>query len=226
MLIRSLAVFAAAALLWFPAPLGLSVKATAATVTSVQDLADTPFAAFLGSEGYRRAQVAAVARVDQAAGELCETGYQVQLQRMIIEVPVRMEEGDNVPRTGKWLERFEVTRCGRTTLFNTTAEVAPDGQLQVTPVAPGETQQAFFMINNLLPVLLPRAEFENCDQRILKDTKVGVPEGYVKDVPDGVYETWTVQGCGQLVDLVLLFTPAPEGVNIGIEQQLPVAAAE
>ena len=226
MLIRSMAVMIVAASFWLPTQVGFASKASAATVTSVQDLADTPFAAFLGSEGYRRAQVAAVMRVDQAAGEFCETGYQVQLERMVIDVPVRMDEGDNVPRTGKWIERFRVTRCDRTTLFNTSAEVDPSGQLQITPVAPGETQQPFATITDLLPVLLPMAEFEGCDQRILKDTKVGVPDGYVKEVPDGVYETWTVQGCDELVDLVLLFSPSSNGVNIGIEQQLPIAAAE
>lgn len=211
-----------AALMMAAASLSVTVPAQAATVTSAQDLEGTPFARFLGSQDYRQIQVAAFARIDQAAGTICETGYRVTLTRLVVEVPVRMDDGDDSPQTGKWLERFRVNRCDEDVLFNTMAEVMPDGTLEVTPVAPGETAQPLFMIVELLPVLLPRAAFDECDQRILMDTRLGVPEGYEQDVADGVYETWTVQGCGRTVDLVLLFTPVSDGnVSIGIERQLP-----
>jgi hypothetical protein len=196
--------------------------ASAQTISKAEDLKpDTPFAGFLKSEGHAKARAVVAVREDKSVGRECKDHYTMGNYAMKIMEPIEMEAGAQVPKTGRWLERFQVTRCGRQSVFNAIF-VASDKGLQVTPAAPGETSQDLQLVIDLRPVIVRKAKIENCEARGLLDTAKGAPEGYEPKVEGGDYETWTVSGCGKDVEMVLLFTRQPDGkVSVQVEKQLP-----
>ena len=139
-----------------------------------------------------------------------------------VVVPVEIDDGAAVPKAGRWVERFQIIRCGRQSDFNAIFGANDQGKLVVKPAAPGETAQDLQQVIDLRPFVTRQAKIEGCEQRGLLDTALGPPEGYDPKVENGNYETWTISGCGKDVDMVLLFSPQPNGqVQVQIEKQLP-----
>jgi hypothetical protein len=196
--------------------------ASAETIAKAEDLKpDGPFAGFLKSEQHAKVRGVIAHREDAAVNRACRDPYRLGNYVLKIVQPVEMEEGAKIPSAGKWLERFEVTRCGRQSWFNAIFELV-DGKLQVKPVAPGETAQDFQLVMDLRDYVEKRARIDNCEKRGLLDTSKGPPEGYEPHVEGGSYETWTVSGCGQDVDMVLLFSRRDDGkMDVKLEKQIP-----
>jgi hypothetical protein len=197
--------------------------AAAQPISKAEDLKpDSPFAGFLKSQQHAKLRAAVAIREDSSVGRLCKDNYTMGNYAMKIMEPIEMDAGAMIPKSGRWLERFQVTRCGRQSLFNAIFVVTDKGTLQVKPVAPGETGQDMQLVIDLRPVIVKKAKIDNCEQRGLLDTAKGPPEGYEPKKPDGVYETWTVSGCGKDIDMVLLFEPKADGqVDVSVEKQLP-----
>ncbi|MEN3974638.1 hypothetical protein [Emcibacter sp. SYSU 3D8] len=196
--------------------------AFAQTISKAEDLKpDTPFAGFLKGKKHNEAKAYIALREDQSVGRACKDAYTMGNYAMKIMEPIEMEAGATIPKKGRWLERFQVTRCGRQSLFNAIF-TATDKGLEIKPVAPGETAQDLQLVIDLRPLIIRKAKIQNCEARGLLDTAKGPPEGYEPKVADGEYETWTVSGCGKDVDLVLLFTSTADGkVDVQVEKQLP-----
>ncbi|MGE0668449.1 MAG: hypothetical protein AB7O49_17980 [Sphingomonadales bacterium] len=200
----------------------IGAGASAQPISEAEDLkADTPFAGFLKSQKHAELRAAVAIREDRSVGRECKDNYTMGNYAMKIMAPIEMDAGAVVPKTGRWLERFQVTRCGRQSVFNAIF-IASETGLQVKAAGPGETGQDLQLVIDLRPVIVRKAKIENCDKRGLLDTMKGPPEGYEPKVADGDYETWTVSGCGKDVDLVLLFSKSAEGkVGVLVEKQLP-----
>ena len=198
------------------------IGASAQPISKAEELkADTPFAGFLKSQKHAEARAAIAIREDRTVGRECKDNYTMGNYAMKIMAPIEMDAGAAVPKTGRWLERFQVTRCGRQSVFNAIF-VASDKGLQISSAGPGETAQDLQLVIDLKPLIVKKAKIENCETRGLLDTAKGPPEGYEPKVEGGVYETWTVSGCGKDVEMVLLFTRTPEGkVGVQVEKQLP-----
>jgi len=201
----------------------MGLGAAAQPISKAGDLKpDTPFAGFLKSQAHNHAKIAIAQREDTSVGRQCADSYALGNYAMKIIEPIEMDAGAKIPRAGKWIERFQVTRCGRQSLFNAVFFVTEAGQLQVNPAAPGETGQDLQLVIDLRPIIVKKAKISNCEKRGLLDTAKGPPEGYEPKVEDGNYETWTVSGCGKDVDMVLLFTPTDQGsVDVQVEKQIP-----
>ena len=201
----------------------IAMGAAAQPISKAEDLKpDTPFAGFLKSKEHAKLRAAIAVREDKGVGRECKDNYTMGNYAMKIVVPIEMDPGAAIPKAGRWLERFQVTRCGRQSLFNAIFIINDQGKMVVTPVAPGETAQDLQLVLDLRPLIVKKAKIENCEPRGLLDTAKGPPEGYEPKVADGVYETWTVSGCGKDVDMVLLFAPRPDGqVDVQVEKQLP-----
>ncbi len=202
--------------------MSVALGAVAQPISKAEDLKpDTPFAGFLKSQKHAEARAYVAVREDKSVGRECKDNYTMGNYAMKIMAPIEMDAGASIPKAGRWLERFQVTRCGRQSLFNAIF-VATDKGLQVTPAAPGETGQDLQLVIDLRPLLVKKAKIENCEARGLLDTAKGAPEGYETKVADGDYETWTVSGCGKDVDLVLLFSKTPDNkVGVQVEKQIP-----
>lgn len=196
--------------------------AAAQPISKAEDLKpDTPFAGFLKSQKHAEARAYVAVREDKSVGRECKDNYTMGNYAMKIMEPIEMDAGATIPKAGRWLERFQVTRCGRQSLFNAIF-IATDKGLQVIPAAPGETGQDLQLVIDLRPLIVKKAKIENCETRGLLDTAKGTPEGYEPKVADGDYETWTVSGCGKDVDLVLLFSKTPDNkVGVQVEKQIP-----
>jgi hypothetical protein len=201
----------------------IATGAAAETISKAADLkADSIFAGFLKGDQHAKARAAVAIREDRSVGRECKDQYLLGNYMLKIMEPIQIEAGATIPKAGRWLERFQVTRCGRQSLFNAVFLVNERGALQVTPAAPGETGQDLQLVIDLRPAIVKKAKIENCEARGLLDTAKGPPEGYEPKVPGGDYETWTVSGCGKDVDLVLLFSPTADGkVDVQVEKQLP-----
>lgn len=197
-------------------------SASAQPISKAEDLRpDTPFAGFLKSQKHAEARAYVAIREDRSVGRECKDNYTMGNYAMKIMAPIEMDAGAVVPRKGRWLERFQVTRCGRQSLFNAIF-TATDKGLEVKPAAPGETAQDLQLVIDLRPVIVKKAKLDQCEARGLLDTAKGAPEGYEPKVEGGEYETWTVSGCGRDVEMVLLFTRQPDGkVGVQVEKQLP-----
>lgn len=196
--------------------------ASAQPISKAEDLKpDTAFAGFLKGKKHAEARAYIALREDQSVGRECKDSYTMGNYAMKIMEPIEMDAGAIIPKSGRWLERFQVTRCGRRSVFNAIF-TASDKGLQVKPAAPGETGQDLQLVIDLRPLIVKKAKIENCEARGLLDTAKGPPEGYEPKVAEGDYETWTVSGCGKDVDLVLLFRTTPEGkVDVQVEKQIP-----
>ena len=200
----------------------VGAAASAETVSKVEDLkADTPFANFLTSRNHTEARAAVAIREDRSVGRECKDSYTLGNYAMKIVTPIEMDQGAAIPKAGRWLERFQVTRCGRRSVFNAIF-IANGKDLQVKAAGPGETSQDLQLVIQLRPVIVKKAKLDNCEARGLLDTAKGPPEGYEPKQADGEYETWTVSGCGKDVDMVLLFSRGADGkVDVRVEKQLP-----
>ncbi len=200
-----------------------SGHAGAETIAAPEDLkAGTPFAEFLKGKQHSQAKAAIARLEDRSVGRECADAYALGNYILKIITPIEMAKDAVVPSAGQWIERYPVTRCGRQSIFNALFAVNDKGILQVRAVAPGETGQSAQLVLDLRPVMIKNAKLGQCDKRGLLDTAKGVPEGYEAKVPDGIYETWTVSGCGKDVDMVLLFTPTEnDQVNVQVEKQIP-----
>jgi hypothetical protein len=204
-------------LLTWPAAAG------AETISEGSEITDTSqFAKFLASEPQLRVRAQIAALEDRSVGRVCKDKYMMGKRLLKVVSPIEIDDATAVPKAGQWVERFKIVRCGRESDFNAIFRINEEGKLEVKPAAPGETAQNLQLVIDLRPIITRQAKIENCPQRGLLDTALGPPEGYEPKVPEGVYETWTVSGCGKDVDMVLLFTPQQDGqTNVQVERQIP-----
>ncbi len=192
----------------------------AETYDSHRDLTEeSAFWRYLNEDVQVEVRTKMVIAEDALRGTICgdrHTTFPIQLR---IQEPVVMADGDQHPTAGRWTERFLVNRCKINTVYNAIFEASEEG-VEYKPVAPGTTQQGLDLVLDLRPIISRKAEIENCPERVLVQTRAGLPSDYEPQVADGTYETWTIWGCDRLKDLFLLFTRRGEGsVSVTVENQ-------
>lgn len=197
--------------------------AAAQPISKAEDLTNNAaFVRLLKSRPHQDAKIKIAQAEDKSVGRLCADQYSLGDYMLTIREPIVLAEGSVAPKSGGWLERYQVMRCGRQSLFNAHFFVGDDGKLNAQSVGPGESALDARAVIKMRPTIVRSAKIENCRQRGLLDTARGAPEGYEPKEANGIYETWTVTGCGKDIDMVLLFTQTPDGkVEVRVEKQLP-----
>jgi len=205
----------------FSAVLGLlalmfvvSAPAKAETImpgTSV-DL-ETQFGTYVASQAFGTAIARQAAAYEKGLGYTCDEGYTVSLRGLRIirpvvtvpEGPLFVAEGVAQPTGGVWSNQHIITRCGESFTYNSLAGVADNGQMNIRHLVPGSTGLYPLLINRFKPIVGRLAEIPECTSVIIADTVPGAPEDVTVSKDDGVYETWTVQGCEKIVRLTIRF---------------------
>lgn len=207
----------------------LPVKAEIITnATKIEDA--TLFQQFLRSQTYHRALAGTAVQFDRAYGRECKSDYRIRPTLIRVIVPVVItEEGpaflqeDRIPQpaAGQWTVRYTAERCGNTVTYTSLNQVNVAGALMVLPYYPGTTNLNPTLVDDMVPHIRRMSQIENCETIQVIDTSNEAPAGYAKENPELVYETWTVRGCDNVVDLVLRYEPGEEGkTQINIEQRI------
>jgi hypothetical protein len=180
---------------------------------------DSLFFKFMTSENYARTVARRTSEYETALGRKCDEPYDISLQgariiRPIVTVPEGpLFVGENIPQPagGVWSSRHQVTRCGSSVLYNSIASIVPNGQLVLRPLVLGNSGMHPLLIQRFKPQVAQLAQIGECDVVFVANTQQGAAAGIDVSQSDGIYETWTIQGCEQIVQLVIRFDPAEEG---------------
>ena len=159
---------------------------------------------FLRSDAYINALATNAAQFDVSLGRPCENGnYRVSVVGLQVLTPIVMNVNDIRPTAGRWLLRYEATRCGETDIYNVVGQVEDNGSLSSIRLVPGTTLFGFEQIVQMMRAIPKLSQIESCDVVEVADTIPGVPSGISVSNPSARYETWTAYGCGQQRTLVL-----------------------
>ncbi len=181
--------------------------------------ADSLFFKFMASENYARTVARRTSEYETALGRTCDEPYNVALRgariiRPIVTVPEGpLFVGESIPQPtgGSWSSRHQVTRCGSSVLYNSMATIVPNGQLVLRPLVLGNTGMHPLLIMRFKPQVAQLAQISDCEVVFVANTQQGAAAGIDVSQSGGIYETWTIQGCEQSVQLVIRFDPAEEG---------------
>ena len=128
---------------------------------------------------------------------------------------------DGNPATGTWKQQFPIDACGDKLLINLYFG-AIDGKINGIVGAPGDTRGSLLLQRDTVMYARMGAMRKAPDCKVLniKNTHF---EGFgTPDVPDpGAsakfrpwWETWTMVGCGQTVDVPIIYQPDATGTTI------------
>jgi hypothetical protein len=174
---------------------------------------ETRMASYISSQAYGTAIAQQAAAYEKGLGYTCDQGYTVGLRALrvirpvvtVAEGPLFVAEGVAQPTGGVWSNRHLITRCGETFLYNSLAGISDNGRINIRHLVPGTTGLHPLLINRFKPLVGRLAEIPECKTVVISDTAVGAPDGVKLSKEDGIYETWTINGCEQVVRLVIRF---------------------
>jgi hypothetical protein len=174
---------------------------------------ESKMGSFVTSQAYGTAIAQQAAAYEGGLGFTCDQGYTVSLRNLriirpvvtVAEGPLFASEGIAQPTGGVWSNRHLITRCGESFTYNSLAGIADNGQLSIRHLVPGTTGLHPLLINRFKPLVARLAEIPECKTVIISNTVAGAPEGVKLSKEDGTYETWTINGCEQVVRLVIRF---------------------
>jgi hypothetical protein len=182
----------------------------------------TPLQSFLGSAAYRelidRAFSALPAAIFRKCPSLAVAGSQVTVLRAVSFAP------NGKPNGGLWRHTFPVKGCGNDTTVNLFFWVAPDERITTLFGIPGATHADLTLQRDAMPFADAGAGVvtRDCKAFIVIDSRFegyGVAHPPIADPGPGApgrpwWETWTLSGCDQLVEVPIDFVPDAKGTQI------------
>ncbi|AJP56372.1 hypothetical protein UC34_03880 [Pandoraea vervacti] len=150
----------------------------------------------------------------------CKSKYQVRPLGAVVLKPVTIPDGGRNPKSGAWLTRYQLERCGDAKTYNAVFVAdAEGGNPKPTPFYPGNTRGGPVLVQDAMMVAVSTAiaksgqsgcrKVEAFDMRA-KQPPHDVVEGGATF--RGVWkETWTFRVCGKMVDVDMIFTPDAVG---------------
>jgi hypothetical protein len=133
-------------------------------------------------------------------------------------------DGDGGPKSGAWIVRIPVNGCGNDTTLNIHFSAQAGKKINYTVALPGDTRADIPLQRDALMYASAGAMrlTKDCEDVEITDTKF---EGFgLSESPDPHTrgredkqpwrETWTVTGCGHIVDVPMQFVPDATGTQI------------
>jgi hypothetical protein len=128
---------------------------------------------------------------------------------------------DGNPATGSWKQQFPLEACGEKIVLNFYF-IARDGTINDTVGAPGDSHASLLLQHDTVMYAQMGAmrKMPDCKTLNIKNTRF---EGFgTPDVPDPGpnakfrpwWETWTMIGCGQTVEVPIIYQPDATGTTI------------
>ncbi|ODP35597.1 hypothetical protein [Pandoraea sp. ISTKB] len=146
----------------------------------------------------------------------CKTKYQVRPVGAVLLKPVTFPDGGLNPKSGAWLTRYQLERCGDNKIYNAVFVADPNGGNPVpTPFYPGNPLGGPVLVHDAMmravTTALAKSGQSGCRKVDAFDMKVKQPPHDVIDhgtTVKGVWkEVWTFRVCGQMVDVDMDFIP-------------------
>ncbi|VVE19234.1 hypothetical protein PCA20602_03052 [Pandoraea capi] len=150
----------------------------------------------------------------------CKSKYQVKPVGAVLLKPVTFPDGDQNPRSGVWLTRYQLARCGDAKTYNAVFVAdANGGNPAPTPFYPGSPRGGPVLVQeavmSAVTTALAKSGQSGCRKVEAFDMKVTKPPHDVVEggrTLKGVWrERWTFRVCGQMVDVDMTFTPDADG---------------
>jgi hypothetical protein len=177
---------------------------------------------YLTSEAYKVLLNRALAALPAAVFRHCPK-LVMQPWRLVVLQPV-IFGSDGRPVGGAWRHSFPVSGCGNDTTLNLFFVAMADGRVTTIFGLPGTTHADLRLQNEALAQVTAAAELAGaCDGYLVVDTRFGgygaAPPAIADPGPEmGAkrpwWETWTLAGCGRVVELAIDFVPEAEGTHI------------
>jgi hypothetical protein len=128
------------------------------------------------------------------------------------------------PNTGSWKQAFPVSGCGNDTVLHIYFTATPDEKITATVGLPGSTHADLTLQWNSVMYAQTGARHvvKDCNHFDVRNTKFesyGLVEPPTPDPGPGNgrrpwWETWTMIGCGQIIDVPIDFVPDATGTTI------------
>lgn len=150
----------------------------------------------------------------------CKGPYNIQPLSIFLLKPIDFPDGKPHPVTGSWQHRYVFERCGKRMTYNTVFVARNGEKPEARPHYPGTTNASMQQITDALKAATPAALLRlakrkrDCKAADLIDTRLTLAPREAKeaDKPAGRWEeAWTFRGCGQDVELPIVFTPDGKG---------------
>jgi hypothetical protein len=201
-----------------PVLAAIGPMANAQTPTSNVDL----FRAFIASDFHKGLILRAIDGVPPAVFEKCPSLVS-NSSRITPLKPVTFG-ASGLPNSGLWKESFPVSGCGDDTILNFYFTAGKDEKINTIIGIPRTTrgdpvlQRDAVLYANMGAQLVAR-DCKKFDVKSARFEAYGLPDPPSPDPGPSVrfrpwWETWTVVGCGHVIDVPLDFTPDDKGVRI------------
>jgi hypothetical protein len=169
---------------------------------------------FVGAAENRDAVLSVARQHEAALPDACPSAAFQKVGVLTLYRPVRFD-AQGRPTEGAWRESVEATGCGTRRTFNVLTIIAADEPVRRVPLLPGGTIADPVLQQDALPDAVRGAAAANpgCRDGIVVDTRFDEFEG-ASAASRPWRETWTVAGCGRLVDVPITFAPDARGTGI------------
>lgn len=150
----------------------------------------------------------------------CKSPYNIQPAGLFLLKAIDFPEGKPHPVAGAWQHRFVFERCGKRMTYNAVFVARPGDKPELRPHVPGDTNASALLLADTLKgattaALLKLAKrAKDCKVADLIDTRLThLPStANESDKAAGHWEEiWTFRGCGQDIELPIIFTPDGKG---------------
>jgi hypothetical protein len=178
--------------------------------------------AFIGSDVYKGLLTRALAGLPQTAFPRCPTLVSGAAKVTIVK-PMSFA-GDGFPNAGLWKQRISVKGCGNDTVLNFYFSAGADEKINTVIGIPGATladltlqrDAVLFANTGAMSVAKDCKKFDVTNTRF---EGFGLSKPPAPDPGPGNHfrpwrETWTVVGCGHMIDVPLDFIPDEKGTQI------------
>jgi hypothetical protein len=184
-----------------------------------QQIDAAKFQKYLNSDAHQALISKTYAAVPKAIFEPCQN----IASRGSKSIPLSMIAfgADGNPATGSWKQQFPMEACGEKIVLNFYF-IAKDGKINGVVGAPGDTRGTVLLQRDtvMYAQMGAKRKMPDCSALNIKNTRF---EGF--GTPDGLdpgpnakfrpwWETWTMIGCGQTVEVPIVYQPDTTGTTI------------
>jgi hypothetical protein len=150
----------------------------------------------------------------------CKSQYQTTPVNTIVMKPIVFSEDKQNPVNGVWMTRYRIVRCGDEKIYNALFFANTTGDMPIAKAFfPGSTNAGPQLVSDAMRAAVTKALTQkndrDCKTAYVFDMRVTEPAHKVVEAEKtftGVWnELWTLDLCGQMIDVPMIFIPDANG---------------
>jgi hypothetical protein len=186
---------------------------------------DASLQSLIRTQSYQELVNNALGRLPSAVFQRCPSLVSSGSTVTVLE-PVSFAKSGN-PNAGSWKQAFPVSGCGNDTVLHIYFTATPDEKISTAVGLPGSTHADLTLQRNAVTyaqtgAIAAKNVAKDCNHFDVRNTKFesyGLAEPPTPDPGPGNgrrpwWETWTMTGCGQIIDVPIDFVPDTTGTTI------------